>query len=413
MARILQEESLIQKTKEKYLMLSGSLNELSRRLWASNESIAIGYGGIAIVSRATGLARKTIEKGIKEIQGKSYPAGRMRRKGGGRRSHGEIPGIKEKLRELVEPSISGDPQSPTLWVSKSLRHLSSEMKKLGYEISYVTVGNILHDMDFNLKGNKKTREGKSHPDRNEQFQHINDKAIEFMESDQPVISVDTKKKELIGNFRNAGKEWKPPGEIDHVNVYDFLSDAEGKAIPYGIYDIKNNEGWVSIGIDHDTAEFAVGSIRRWWDIMGRKRYPHARKLMITADGGGSNGSRVRLWKIELQRFANQYGLDITVCHFPPGMSKWNKIEHRMFSYITMNWRGRPLVTYETIVELIGNTRTRTGLKISSALDPGEYQKGREVSDEELEKVNLIRDDFHGNWNYTIQSGKGTNNDINI
>jgi hypothetical protein len=413
MARIVDEDILLERTREKYLRVSDSFNELSRRLWAGNESLSIGYGGIAIVSRATGLSKDTVRKGMDDIIGKSYPLDSIRREGGGRKGFSKRPDIMKTIRDLVESSILGDPQSPMRWISKSLRHVQDEMNRLGYGISYVTVGNILHDMDFNLKGNKKTREGKSHPDRNEQFQHINDKAIEFMESDQPVISVDTKKKELIGNFRNAGKEWKPPGEIDHVNVYDFLSDAEGKAIPYGIYDIKNNEGWVSIGIDHDTAEFAVGSIRRWWYLMGRKRYPNAKRLMITADGGGSNGSRVRLWKIELQGFADQSGLDITVCHFPPGMSKWNKIEHRMFSYITMNWRGRPLVTYETIVELIGNTRTRTGLKISSALDPGEYEKGREVSDEELEKVNLIRDDFHGNWNYTIQSGKNIKDDINI
>ena len=278
MARIADEDILLERTREKYLRVSDSFNELSRRLWAGNESLSIGYGGIAIVSRATGLSKDTVRKGMDDIKGKSYPFDSIRREGGGRKGFSKRPDIMRAVRDLVESSILGDPQSPMRWISKSLRHVQDEMNRLGYEISYVTVGNILHDMDFNLKGNKKTREGKSHPDRNEQFQHINDKAIEFMESDQPVISVDTKKKELIGNFRNAGKEWKPPDEIDHVNVYDFLSDAEGKAIPYGIYDIKNNEGWVSIGIDHDTAEFAVGSIRRWWDIMGRKRYPHARKL---------------------------------------------------------------------------------------------------------------------------------------
>ena len=252
-------------------------------------------------------------------------------------------------------------------------------------------------------GEKGTREGKNHPDRNEQFLHINDAAIAFMEHNDPVISVDTKKKELVGNFRNNGKEWKPPGEVDEVNVYDFFSDAEGRAIPYGVYDIKANEGWVNVGVDHDTAEFAVESIRRWWNLLWKKRYPHATKLMIAADGGGSNGSRVKLWKIELQKLADETGLYITVCHFPPGMSKWNKIEHRMFSYITMNWRGKPLRSYETIIELIGNTRTKSGLKISADIDKGIYEKGKVVTEEELEKVNLIRDEFHGSWNYTIGS----------
>ena len=278
-----------------------------------------------------------------------------------------------------------------------------QMKESGYEISYGKIDHMLHDMGYRLKGNKKTREGKSNPDRNEQFQHINNTAIRFMENDDPVISVDAKKKELIGNFKNNGKEWKPPGEVDEVNVYDFLTDAEGKAIPYGIYDIKANEGWVNVGIDHDTAEFAVESIRRWWNLLGKKRYPNAEKLMITADGGGSNGSRVRLWKIELQKFADESNLDITVCHFPPGMSKWNKIEHRMFSYITINWRGKPLRSYETIIELIGNTRTKNGLKISADIDTCIYETGKIVTDEELEKINMIGDEFHGNWNYTIGS----------
>ncbi len=405
MARVVDRDILLEKTREKYQRVSDSFSELSRRLWAGNESLSMGYGGIAIVSEATGLSKDTIKKGMNEISKNSYPRDTIRRSGGGRKGFSKDPDIWNALRNLVEPAISGDPQSPMRWISKSLRHLQHAMNESGYRMSYVSVGNILHDMDFNLKKNRKTREGKSHPDRNEQFQHINDKAIEFMEADDPVISVDTKKKELIGNFRNGGEEWKPKGEVDHVNVYDFLGDAEGKAIPYGVYDIKNNEGWVSIGIDHDTAEFAVESIRRWWNLLGRKRYPHAKRLIVTADGGGSNGSRVRLWKTELQEFADQNDLDVTVCHFPPGMSKWNKIEHRMFSYITMNWRSRPLVTYEIIVELIGNTRTGTGLKISSALDPGEYEKGRKVSDEELEKLKLIRDDFHGEWNYTIKSRK--------
>lgn len=404
MAVIKGEKEFISRTTEKYQRIAASFNELSRRLWAANESISIGYGGIAIVSKATGLSRPTILKGMNEINHNDYPSDRTRRKGGGRKDlMVKIPDIAMKLRELVEPSIAGNPQSSILWVSRSLRHLESEMNASGYRISYAKIGHALHNMGFNLKGNRKTGEGKNNPDRNEQFQHINDTAIRFMEENDPVISVDAKKKELIGNFKNNGKEWKPPGEVDEVNVYDFLSDAEGKAIPYGIYDIKANDGWVNVGIDHDTAEFAVESIRRWWNLMGKKRYPDSRKLMIAADGGGSNGSRVKLWKIELQKFADETGMDITVCHFPPGMSKWNKIEHRMFSYITMNWRGKPLRSYETIIELIGNTRTKNGLKISAGIDEGIYEKGKVVTDEDLEKVNLIRDEFHGNWNYTIGS----------
>ncbi len=409
MAVVRGKEELVRKTTVKYLRISGSLNELSRRLWAANESISIGYGGPAIVSRATGLSRPTIRKGMNEISEGDYPKEGTRRSGGGRKDLTvKRPGIMAKLWGVVEPSIAGDPQSPILWVSRSLRHLEEEMIGSGYTISYAKIGNILHDMGFNLKGNKKTREGKSHPDRNEQFRHINSTAIEFMDNTDPVISVDAKKKELVGNFKNSGKEWKPPGEVDEVNVYDFLTDAEGRAIPYGVYDIKRNEGWVSIGIDHDTAEFAVGSIRRWWNLLGKKRYPDATRLMITADGGGSNGSRVRLWKIELQKFADQSGLNITVCHFPPGMSKWNKIEHRMFSYITMNWRGKPLRSYETIIELIGNTRTKNGLNISADIDTGVYEKGKKVTDEELEEINMVRDEFHGNWNYTIRPKDNTN-----
>ena len=339
---------------------------------------------------------------MNEFHDNDYPHDRKRRSGGGRKDLTvRNPDLVTKLRDLVEPSIAGSPQSSILWVSRSLRHLENEMNASGYAISYAKIGNILHDEGFNLKGNKKTREGKSHPDRNEQFQHINDTAIAFMESNDPVISVDAKKKELIGNFKNSGKEWMPPGEVNEVNVYDFLSNAEGKAIPYGVYDIRANEGWVNIGIDHDTAEFAVESIRRWWNLLGKKRYPDSTRLMIAADGGGSNGSRVRLWKIELQKFADESHLDITVCHFPTGMSKWNKIEHRMFSYITINWRGKPPRTYETIIELIGNTRTEKGLKISTDIDMEIYETGKEISDDDLEEINLVKDEFDGNWRYTI------------
>ena len=404
MAEVKGINEMVLKTREKYLRVSESLDELSRRLWAANESLSIGYGGIEIVARATGLSRPTISKGISDITEKKYPKGRKRREGGGRKDLAiKNPDIATKLKEIIEPVESGNPVSSVRWISRSVRHLESDMKELGYQISYGKIDHMLHDMGYSLKGNRKTREGKSNPDRNEQFQHINDTAIKFAENNEPVISVDAKKKELIGNFKNAGKEWKPPGEVDEVNVYDFLTDAEGRAIPYGVYDIKANEGWVNIGIDHDTSEFAVESIRRWWNLMGKKRYPDAKNLMIAADGGGSNGSRVRLWKIELQKFADESHLNITVCHFPPGMSKWNKIEHRMFSYITINWRGKPLRSYETIIELIGNTRTKNGLKISADIDMGLYETGRVVTDEDLEKINLARNEFHGDWNYTIRT----------
>ncbi len=404
MAEVKDMAQMVRRTMEKYNRISDSLDELSRRLWAANESLSIGYGGIEIVSRATGLSRPTIHNGIIELEGHLYPVGRTRKTGGGRKDLTAIqPDMILKLKALVDPSIAGNPQSSVLWISRSLRHLEKEMKACGYTVSYKKIGNILHDEGFSLKGNRKTREGKNNPDRNEQFQHISDTAASFLSSDDPVISVDAKKKELIGNFKNNGKEWKAPGNVDEVNVYDFLSDAEGKAIPYGVYDIKANEGWVNIGIDHDTAEFAVESIRRWWKLLGKRRYPDAHRLMIAADGGGSNGSRVKLWKIELQKFADEAHLNITVCHYPPGMSKWNRIEHRMFSYITINWRGKPLRSYETIIELIGNTTTKNGLKISADMDSGLYEKGKVVTDEELGKINLIRDEFHGDWNYTIGS----------
>ena len=404
MAEVKDMAQMVRRTMEKYNRISDSLDELSRRLWAANESLSIGYGGIEIVSRATGLSRPTIRNGIIELEGHLYPKDRIRSTGGGRKDLTvKQPDMILKLKDLVDPSIAGNPQSSVLWISRSLRHLETEMKACGYTVSYKKIGNILHDEGFSLKGNRKTREGKNNPGRNEQFQHISDTATSFLSSDDPVISVDAKKKELIGNFKNNGKEWKAPGEYDEVNVYDFLSDAEGKAIPYGIYDMKANEGYVSIGIDHDTAEFAVESIGRWWKLMGRRRYPDAHRLMIAADGGGSNGSRVRLWKLELQKFADEFHLDITVCHYPPGMSKWNRIEHRMFSYITINWRGKPLRSYETIIELIGNTTTKNGLKISADMDSGLYEKGKVVTDEELDKINLIRDEFHGDWNYTIGS----------
>lgn len=393
---------LVSDVKERYDRISGSMNELARRLWAGNECISIGHGGIAIVSEATGMARNTVVNGRKEVIAGKKLSGRIRDRGAGRKKSVKInPGLSERLQEIVAPFTRGDPMSSLLWTSKSLRNLSKELKRDGYDISHRTVGIMLHDMGYSLKSNKKSNEGKSEPDRNEQFEHINNKAIEFMKENQPVISVDTKKKELIGNFKNNGREWKPDGEYDHVNVYDFPADADGKAVPYGVYDVKKNEGWVNVGIEHDTAEFAVESIRKWWKFMGRKRYPEAKKLLITADGGGSNGSRVKLWKIELQKFANEFNLTITVCHFPPGMSKWNKIEHRLFSFITKNWRGKPLTSFQVVVNLIANTRTEKGLTVGCELDTKTYEKGIVVTDEELSSVNLERDKFHGERNYTI------------
>ena len=395
-------EELIKDVKERYDRISGSMNELSKRLWAGNECISIGHGGIDIVSKATGMARNTVVNGRNEVNAGRKSNGRVREKGAGRKKTADVyPGLPQRLQEIVDPFTGGDPMSPALWTSKSLRKLAVELQKEGYDISYRTVRVILREMGYSLKSNRKKGEGASEPDRNDQFKHINSKVMEFLDGNQPVISVDTKKKELIGNFKNNGKEWKALGEYDEVNVYDFMQFAEGKAVPYGIYDMKLNEGYVNVGIDHDTAEFAVESIRKWWNHMGRKRYPDAKRLMITADGGGSNGSRVKLWKIELQRFATETGLEISVCHFPPGTSKWNKIEHRLFSFITKNWRGKPLISFEVIVNLIANTRTEKGLRVECSIDRDSYEKGIKISKAEMSKLNIRTDEFHGERNYTI------------
>ncbi len=395
-------EELINDLRERYNRISGSMNELSKMLWAGNECISIGHGGIGIVSRATGMARNTVVNGRNEVTAGKKSNGRIRNKGAGRKkSVDAIPGLMERLQEIVDPVTRGDPQSRLVWTSKSLRKLSEELKREGYDISYRTVRVLLREMDYSLKSNRKMNEGKSHADRDLQFEHINTRAAEFMNENQPVISVDTKKKELIGNFKNDGREWKHPGEVDEVNVYDFMQLAEGKAVPYGIYDMKLNEGYVNVGIDHDTAEFAVKSIRKWWNLMGIRRYPDAKRLMITADGGGSNGSRVKLWKIELQEFASESGLEICVCHFPPGTSKWNRIEHRLFSFITKNWRGKPLISYEVVVNLIANTRTDKGLRVECSIDHDKYEKGIKISKEQMSRLNMTPDKFHGEWNYTI------------
>lgn len=391
----------------KYVALAPVLTERSRRLWAATEARALGHGGIAKVQRATGLARSTIERGLRELDSEeALGPERVRRPGGGRKRASEKDAtLWTDLDALVEPMASGDPSSPLRWTSKSVRRLAKELKALGHDVSHRVVAELLHEHDYSLQANRKTREGTAHPDRDAQFRYIRDQVRRFQRRGQPAISVDTKKKELVGDFKNPGREWRPKGRPEAVRVHDFLIPEQGKAIPYGVYDLKRNEGWVSVGIDHDTASLAVNAIRSWWKRMGRRAYPGARSLLITADAGGSNGHRLRLWKWELQKFARRTGLTITVCHFPPGTSKWNKIEHRLFSHIAMNWRGKPLVSLATIVSLIGSTTTTEGLRVRSEIDHGTYPKGTVITKEQMAEVNLKRHSFHGDWNYTIRPGK--------
>jgi Rhodopirellula transposase DDE domain len=379
------------------------LDERGRRLVAASEAVAAGHGGIAAVAAATGIAPSTIGRGIEELSlGEDRLLGRVRRPGGGRKPTIEKdPMLLSDLEALVEPTSRGDPEQPLRWTCKSLRQLAGELKAQGHQVSHTLVGELLEGLDYSLQGNRKTKEGSSHPDRDAQFRYINDQVAEALAAQQPVISVDTKKKELVGDFKNAGREWRPKGTPEEVQVHDFLIKELGRAVPYGVYDIAANAGWVSVGIDHDTAAFAVNSIRRWWYTLGRARYPEATRLFVTADGGGSNGSRLRLWKRELQKLANEIGLDIVVSHFPPGTSKWNKIEHRLFSFISQNWRAKPLVSYEAIVQLIAATTTRTGLTVHCELDQNRYPKGIVVPDAEMATINITRADFHGDWNYTI------------
>ena len=389
--------------KQRYELVSGSLNERSRRHLAASEAFVQGRGGISAVSRATGLSRKVISDGIKELQDPNRPQdGRIRQKGGGRKTAiSHDPTLQTDLEQLVEPVTRGDPESPLRWTCKSVRTLAQELRQRGHQVSHQSVSKLLHDMKYSLQGNRKTQEGSQHVDRDDQFKHMNQQATTFLVTGDPVISVDAKKKELVGNFKNAGRTWRPEGKPEEVNVYDFPSDAQGRVTPYGIYDLEHNTGWVNVGITHDTAEFAVESIRRWWNEMGRQQYPHAGRIMITADGGGSNGARVRLWKWELQRFADETGLTIAVCHFPPGTSKWNKIEHRLFAWISQNWRGTPLLTYAIIIQLISATKTATGLTVDARLDTNDYPVKRQITDEQMDSLALKRDDFHGEWNYTI------------
>jgi transposase len=379
------------------------LDERARRRLAAAEALTAGWGGIAAVSEITGVARSTIGRGLVELrEGETTQPDRVRRPGGGRKPlTAKDPALLDDLRRLVEPSTRGDPEQPLLWTAKSLRKLAAGLRELGHQIGHNLVGDLLRQLGYSLQANRKTREGGQHPDRDAQFCYINDKVRAALAAGEPAISIDTKKKELVGDFKNAGREWRPEGNPEPVRVHDFVIPELGRAVPYGVYDISENAGWVSVGVDHDTASFAANAIRRWWQTMGRARYPEATRLLITADGGGSNGTRVRLWKIELQHLADELGLEITVCHLPPGTSKWNKIEHRLFSFITQNWRGKPLLSHRVIVQLIAATTTDTGLKVHSEIDPNLYPAGIKVTDAELAAVNLSRHEFHGEWNYTI------------
>ena len=383
------------------------MDERMRRHWAAAEAVQLGWGGVTVVAVATGLARNTIAAGLRELKslsggGSPDETQRIRRVGAGRKSLSSLdPGLVKALEELIEGETRGHPESPLRWTCKSTARLAEELGKRDHPISDRTVAQLLKAAGYSLQSNRKTREGASHPDRNEQFEYINREVRRFLRRREPVISVDTKKKELVGQFKNSGREWRPKGDPVKVDVHDFPKKDMGKAIPYGVYDLASNEGWVSVGIDHDTAEFAVASIRRWWMKLGQKRFPDAQELLITADGGGSNSSRNRLWKLALQRLADELGLRLAISHFPPGTSKWNKIEHRLFSFITNNWRGRPLTSYEVIVSLIANTTTKAGLVVKAAIDTTRYETGKTVSDEAMARINLKRATFHGEWNYRI------------
>lgn len=389
--------------KQRFERVAGELNERTRRLLAASEAMALGWGGISAVSRATGLSRQVISNGIKELQEEQrVNPGRVRRVGGGRKTTvSKDASLSEDLERLVEPVTRGDPESVLRWTCKSVRKLAQELQQRGHRVSYQLVSELLHELGYSLQANRKTREGGEHADRDAQFEHLNTQAQAFLAKGEPVISVDAKKKELVGDFKNAGQEWHPQGEPEDVRVYDFPIPGLGRVTPYGVYDQGRNAGWVNVGIDHDTAAFAVESIRRWWSQVGKLEYPEAKRLLISADGGGSNGSRVRLWKWELQQLANETGLSIMVCHLPPGTSKWNKIEHRLFSFISQNWRGKPLLTYEVVIKLIAATKTTKGLIVQSILDTNTYPLGRKISDEDMATIRVQRNDFHGEWNYTI------------
>jgi hypothetical protein len=378
------------------------LNEKQRRLLLAAEARSLGRGGVVRVSRASGVSRPTITKAIRQLMASEAPLDEVRRAGAGRkRLRDRDPGLVVELEALVEPDSRGDPMSPLRWTCKSTRQLADTLTRRGHTVSHTVVAQLLHEADYSLQGNVKTLEGGQHPDRDAQFHYLNEQVKAFLAQGLPVISVDTKKKELVGQFKNGGREWRPEGEPEKVNVHDFPDPKVGKAIPYGIYDLGRNAGWVNVGQDHDTASFAVASLRRWWQAIGSKVYPQAKRLLISADGGGSNGYRIRLWKVEIQRLADETGLEVVVCHLPPGTSKWNKIEHRLFSHISMNWRGRPLVSHEVVVQLIGATTNREGLQVQAQLDTGQYPLKVKVTDAELAAVRITPHSFHGEWNYTI------------
>jgi transposase len=397
------DERIVQWIQSKYRGLRDDLSEFTRRRWAAVEALSLGRGGITAVAAATGLAHSTIRRGIREMNGSDLPLGRQRRPGSGRkRIDVRNPAIKAALERLVEPDTRGDPQSPLRWTCKSTRRLAQALTAQGHAVSPTTVRNLLREAGYRLQANRKTREGMSHPDRDAQFRYINRRVKAQQRHGQPAISVDTKKKETLGNLKNPGQEWRPKGEPREVDVHDFPDPQKGKAVPYGVYDLAHNEAWVSVGISSDTAEFAVETIRTWWKRLGRRRYLEASRLLITADSGGSNSSRNRLWKVKLQELTDETGLEIEVCHFPPGTSKWNKIEHRLFCHVTRNWRGQPLESYEIVVNLIGSTTTESGLKVHAKLDETQYEKGHKVSNEEFLAINLTPSRFHGEWNYVIR-----------
>jgi hypothetical protein len=406
----MQDAPVVEWIRRKYERMSPSLNERSRRIWAATEALSLGWGGVTAVARATGLTRKTMHAGIRELESgeeglAALPPERRRRAGGGRRPIDEQqPGIVSALDALVEPTTRGEPESPLRWTCKGTRRLAGELRGQGFRVGPDTVASLLKAAGYSLQANRKTREGRQHPDRDDRFRYISEMVKQFQRRGRPVVSVDTKKKELVGDFKNTGRTWRPRGKPDEVRVHDFMDPELGKVIPYGVYgvyDVTHNEGWVSVGIDHDTARFAAAALRRWWRKMGSKRYPKAREMLMTADGGGSNGSRSRLWKIALQRLADRLGLNLTVRHFPPGAGKWNKIERRMFSQITANWRGRPWVNHEVVVQLIAHTKTRTGLRVKAGLDRNRYPVGESVPKDEFAQVRLKQAEFHGDGNYTI------------
>lgn len=397
-------QRIVQWIESKFQGLAGELTERARRRWAAVEAVALGRGGVSVVSAAAGLARTTIRRGLRELtSGATPPQGRQRRAGAGRKNAAvSCPDLRAALERLVEPESRGDPLSPLRWTCKSTRRLAEELTMQGYAVGPTTVRHLLKEASYSLQANRKTREGQAPPDRDAQFRHISRRVQAQQRQGQPAVSVDPKKKETLGNLKNPGRAWRPQGEPREVDTHDFPDPRKGKAVPYGVYDLGYNEAWVSVGVRSDTAELAVAAIRCWWQRLGRRRHRQATRLLITADRGGSNSSRSRLWKVELQKLSDETGLEIEVCHFPPGTSKWNQIEHRLFCHVTRNWQGQPLETNEIVVNLIGSTTTNAGLKVHAELDPSKYEKGRKVTDEELDPVNLKPSGFHGEWNYVIR-----------